>query len=73
MNTTDETAIKIDPAPLEKMIDKMAQAIEKLAADKEGREAMGRAAREYGLKNFTLEARTKKMNEFYQEVLALRK
>ena len=51
----------------------MAQAIEKLAADKEGREAMGRAAREYGLKNFTLEARTKKMNEFYQEVLALRK
>lgn len=73
VNTTDETAIKIDPAPLEKMIDKMAQAIEKLAADKEGREAMGRAAREYGLKNFTLEARTKKMNEFYQEVLALRK
>lgn len=73
VNTTVDSAIKIEPAPLQDMINETARAIKILAGDKEKREKMGRAARMHALDTFTLEARTEQMNKFYQEVLNLSK
>lgn len=73
VNTTVDSAIKIEPAPLQDMINETARAIKILAGDKEKREKMGRAARRHALDTFTLEARTEQMNKFYQEVLNLSK
>lgn len=72
VNTTNESAIKIEPAPLAKMIDEMAEAIKMLASDKEKRECMGLAARKHALESFTLEARTRQMNEFYEEIVKMK-
>ena len=73
VNTTPESALKIEPDVLEKMIEKTTEAIITLAQDKEKREKMGRAGRTHGLETFTLEARTEQMNKFYHEVLELYK
>lgn len=69
VNTTDETAIKINPAPMDIMIDKIAGAIVKIANNKELREKMGKASREYALDNFIISRRTQIMNEYYAEAL----
>ena len=73
VNTTVESAIKIEPAPLKEMIDKTAEAIVELAENKEKREKMGAAARKHALETFTLKARTAQMNKFYEEVMSLSK
>lgn len=69
VNTTIESSVKIEPAPFAVMVNNMTQAIKTLASDQELRTKMGKAAREYSFKTFTLEARTEQMNQFYKEVL----
>ena len=69
VNTTEESAFKIEPAPLQEMIDKISDAIKLLACNKERREHMGREARKHAMETFTLEARVKQINEFYEEAV----
>lgn len=71
VNTTSETAIKIEPAPMDKMIDECSEAIERLATDSLQRAKMGLMARKYALNNFLISERTNRMNEFYD--IAVRK
>lgn len=69
VNTTKESAMKIEPEPMPQMIDNICDAIKQLCDSPEKRKKMGCAAREYALKNFDIETRTLKMNEFYSEVV----
>lgn len=72
VNTTRDSAIKIEPAPLHEMIKYTSDAIRILADDKEKREHMGREARGRALETFTLDARTKQMNEYYEKVTIIK-
>lgn len=69
VNTTEKSAIKIQPAPMEKMINEISHAIERIAGDKELRINMGKAAREQALNTFLLENRTLKMEEYYRRII----
>lgn len=69
INTTSETAIKIEPAPMEIMIHKMSVAIKELAEDSSKRTEMGSAARSYAQQHFSMSERTKQMNAFYEKVV----
>ena len=69
INTTDESAIKIEPAPMEKMVDRIANAILKIAEEEAVRLDMGIEARKYAEKNFTISCRTDQMMRFYEEVV----
>lgn len=68
VNTVDEAAIKIEPAPMKEMVKQLSKAIQELSDDKELRNKMGGTAREHALKTFLISNRTLKMNEFYSEV-----
>lgn len=68
VNTTDETAVKIQPAPLQEMIEHITNSIIDLAQNVDKREKMGITAREYALENFLMEERTKRMNKYYERV-----
>lgn len=69
VNTTMESAIKIEPKPMSEMIDEIADAIVHLANNKELREKMGQAARTHALDYFLISKRTDQMNKFYREIL----
>lgn len=69
VNTTVESAIKIEPVPMAEMIEQVAEAILKIAEDKELRDKMGKAAREHALETFLISSRTMQMNKFYAEVV----
>lgn len=69
MNTTDEFAIKVEPAPFDQMKVSLANAIMKLSRERQLQLRMGEAARRYAFQNFLIEHRTIKMNEFYQKAL----
>lgn len=69
VNTTTKTAIKIEPAPMQQMVDEIAAAISNLAKDKSLREKMGQAGRRYALETFLVTEKTKKMNEFYDKIV----
>lgn len=69
VNTTNKTAIKIVPAPMNQMIDQISNAIIDLGANKKKREVMGKMARRYAFENFLLDKRTQKMCEYYDEVI----
>lgn len=71
VNTTNETAIKIEPAPIKKMIDEISKAIIDLGTNKKKREEMGRAAREHAINTFLLNKRTLKMCNYYKRITAL--
>ena len=71
VNTTNETSIKIEPAPMEKMIEEISKAIIDLGLNKKKREEMGKAAREYALNTFLLNKRTLKMCDYYKRVTAV--
>ena len=68
VNTTSDSAIKIEPAPMNMMIQKVTEAIEVLANDSAKRVEMGRKARTHAMKNFLISERTKQMNCYYEEV-----
>jgi len=69
VNTTSDSAIKIEPAPMRQMIDEVANAIVELGNDKEKREIMGRAAREHALSNFLIDKKTESMGKYYEKVV----
>lgn len=69
INTTHDSAIKIEPAPMETMVEKIADAILVVAENKELRINMGKAARMHAQKTFLIASRTEQMNRFYAEVV----
>lgn len=69
VNTTNKTAIKIEPAPMAKMIDECSKAITDLATDSSRRKMMGSLGRKYALEHFMISERTKMMNEYYEIVV----
>lgn len=69
VNTTTDSALKIEPEPMPQMIDDICDAIKQLCDDPEKRKKMGYAARKYALEKFNIETRTLKMNDFYSEVV----
>lgn len=69
INTTEESAIKIKPDRLEKMIADIANGICRLVEDKELRLKMGKAARQHAMNHFVSNKRTLQMNEFYHYVV----
>lgn len=73
VNTTIESSIKIQPAPFEKMMTDMSDAIISLANDYERRTKMGISARDFALKTFMMKERTKKMNTIYELLSRLEK
>ncbi len=68
VNTTAETAIKISPAPMEQMVEQIAEAICRLSEDGEKREKMGTAARRHAEEKFMIAGRTERMNDFYAQI-----
>lgn len=69
INTTNDFAIKIEPAPMDVMIDKISDAIVLITENEELRENMGKAARIHAQKTFLIATRTEQMNGFYEEVV----
>lgn len=69
INTTNECAIKIDPAPMGEMINDISKSIIVMTQNKEMRERMGKEARRYAFGTFRISYRTRKMNEFYKLVV----
>lgn len=69
VNTTSESAVKIEPAPMQQMIDSIAMAVEKLARNKSLREHMGEEGRKYAIDTFLVSERTKQMNRYYDEIV----
>jgi glycosyltransferase involved in cell wall biosynthesis len=65
VNTTENTSIKIQPAPLNQMITDMAGAINKLAKDRKLREKMSKAAREYAISHLNMCRKMESINQFY--------
>lgn len=72
INTTRETAVKIEPAPIKRMVDQISDAIIDLGINKEKREKMGNAARKHAFNTFLLGKRTKKMCDYYQLAASLK-
>lgn len=72
VNTTYDSAIKIEPAPFYEMIESIGEATKKLVNDEKYRICMGKKARTYAEKNFLMDNRTKKMNEFYESIVGNR-
>lgn len=68
VNTTEKSAIKIEPAPMQDMVDKISEAIMNISIDQEKREKMGKAAREHAKKYFLMSKRMEQMNKFYEMV-----
>lgn len=73
VNTTNECAIKIEPAPMERMVNQISDAILNIAENEELRINMGIAAREHAIKNFMISNRTDQMVRFYEEVVGKKK
>ena len=69
VNTTERSAIKIEPAPMEQMIDKIAEAIIYMALHPEFRKKMGTDAKKHAKDNFLISKRTDQMNNFYEMVV----
>ena len=69
VNTTEKSAIKIEPAPMEQMIDKIAEAIIYMTLHPEFRKKMGRNAKKHAKDNFLISKRTDQMNKFYEMVV----
>lgn len=69
VNTTDKTAIKINPTNIDEMIIRIAEAIEKMATNNLMRKLIGVCARQYALDNFLIDKRTQIMNQIYEEVV----
>lgn len=69
INTTDESAIKVEPAPMEEMVEQIANAILKIAENEALRLKMGMEARRYAKENFTISSRTDQMMRFYEEAV----
>lgn len=68
VNTTEASTIKIEPAPMDVMIDNISIAVQKIALDKEFRESLGAEARKHALDNFRIDSRTLQMNKYYAEI-----
>lgn len=69
INTNESTAIKIQPAHLETMIDDIANAICLLVENQELRRKMGNAAHQYASNHFVSNKRTLAMNQYYDSVV----
>lgn len=69
VNTTEKSAIKIGPAPMQQMIEEISEAVKKLAIDKNLREQIGKEGRNYAMNTFLVSERTKQMNYFYDEII----
>jgi len=69
IKTTNECAIKIEPAQMKEMISSISDSILQMAGDKEMRECMGREARKHAYNTFRISSRTRQMNEFYKWVV----
>ena len=70
VNTTSDTAVKIEPSPIEQMVNQISDAIIDLGTNKGKRERMGKAAREHAFETFLIEKRTKKMCDYYKLVVS---
>lgn len=69
VNTTKEVAIKIEPAPMQNMINQISNAICEIAESRDKRVNMGIAAKEYAKNTFLLDARTKQIGKFYEQIV----
>lgn len=67
--TTDDTAIRVEPGPLDRTIDGFADAMVTLALDPSKREKMCRASRDRVLDHYIWERKAEKFMKFYQEVM----
>lgn len=72
VNTTNSSAVKVEPAPVQQMVNQISDAIIDLGTNKEKREKMGKSAREYAFETFLLESRTKKMCDYYNLVASMK-
>lgn len=68
VNTTNNSAVKIEPVSMQQMVKQISDAIIDLGTNKEKRERMGKAAREHAFETFLLEKRTEKMCDYYKLV-----
>lgn len=72
VNTTSNSAVKVELAPMQQMINQICNAIIDLGTNKEKREKMGKAARKHAFENFLLENRTEKMCNYYKIVASMK-
>lgn len=69
VNTTLESAVKIEPAPFHEMIRSLGESIGRLVEDEEYRGTLGRNARQYAERALLMECRIKEMNTLYESVV----
>lgn len=69
VNTTEKSAIKIDPAPMKIMMEQISSAIYKLAVDEELRVEMGKEARKHASNTFLIKNRTHQMGLYYERII----
>ena len=66
--TTPETGIRIEPAGLDETVEGFADAIVRLAKDRELLEKLGRASRDRVLSDYVWDVKARKMHDVYRSI-----
>lgn len=69
VNTTNDSALKIAPAPFDELVSAFQGAICELGTNEQMRNKLGENARKHALEHFTIRKRTEIMNQFYSNVV----